>query len=72
MAGEVQEIFEDVDRTPSRGEDAAAALFPRYVPPRPPWRVTNVWDMPIVMWLSKQKGQKRTNRFGLVSGEHSC
>ena len=41
-------------------------------PPCPPWRVTNVWDMPIVLWLSKQKGQKRTNRFGLVSGEHSC
>ena len=31
MAGEVQEIFEDVDRTHFCEENAAAALFPRYV-----------------------------------------
>ena len=32
-------------------------------PPYPRWRVNNVYDMPIVVWLSelsKHKGQKRT------------
>ena len=29
-------------------------------PPSPPWGVTTVYDMPIVLWLSKEKGQKRT------------
>jgi len=29
-------------------------------PPSLPWGVTTVYDMPIVLWLSKEKGQKRT------------
>ena len=33
---------------------------PEMWPPTPPWGVTTVYDMPIVLWLSKEKGQKRT------------
>ena len=33
---------------------------PEMWPPSPPWGVADVYDMPIVLWLSKEKGQKRT------------
>ena len=31
-------------------------------PPSPPWGVADVYDMPIVLWLSKEKGEKGQKR----------
>ena len=35
---------------------------PEMWPPSPPWGVRDVYDMPIVLWLSKPKDRKRDRR----------